>query len=74
MSLIALIIFQYNLSVTNCVNYIIIHVLFLLIFFLYTIHFKSYILIETKIYLFILFKYVIYIYIKLILKNDVFKL
>jgi hypothetical protein len=33
------------ISVINCVNYIIIHVLFLLIFFLYTIHFKSYILI-----------------------------
>jgi hypothetical protein len=34
-SLIVLIIFQYNLSVTNCVNYIIIHVLFLLIFFFF---------------------------------------
>ena len=34
-SLIALIIFQYNLSVTNCINYIIIHVLFLLNFFIF---------------------------------------
>jgi hypothetical protein len=43
-SLIALIISIYVYDVINYVNYIIIHV-----YFLYTIHFKSYILIGTKI-------------------------